>query len=103
MNTVNRKSSRDRFPFTEEDMADAFEEVLTSRRGIPGIGRLSRAFREIDCHRGRPDFIGVVRGTGGFLKGKGVRAKFAASLIISFLHAKAPRSTEYLRVNSGLS
>jgi hypothetical protein len=100
--TSERRKSR-RFPFTEEEMANAFEQLLKSRRSLPGVGRLSRIFREIDCHRGRPDFIALARGTTRFLGGKGISAKFSGSLVMSFLHDRAPRSLAHLSEHSGLS
>lgn len=84
-------------------MADAFHELLSQRISLPGVGRLTRVFREIDCHRGRPDFIALAHGTSRFLKGKGVEAKAAGSLILSFLHSRSPRSLQYLAKHSGLS
>ncbi len=97
------KSTTRRFPFTEEEMADAFEQVLNSGQTLPGVGRLSRVFREVDCHRGRPDFIALARGTTSFLTGKSITLKFAGSLVMSFLHERAPRSLAYLCEHSGLS
>jgi len=95
--------TRRRFPFTEEEMADAFERLLKAGRALPGVGRLSRVFREVDCHRGRPDFIALARGTTRFLTGRSITLKFAGSLVMSFLHDRSPRSTAYLREHSGLS
>jgi hypothetical protein len=92
-----------RFPFTEEEMADAFERLLNAGRTLPGIGRFSRVFREVDCHRGRPDFVALAHGTTRFLTGRSVAVKFAGSLVMSFLHEHAPRSLDYLRKHSGLS
>lgn len=103
MKTVDRPRPDCRPSFTEEDMADAFERLLTSRGSIPGVGRLTRVFREVDCHRGRPDFIALAHGTSRLLIGKSIAAKAAGSLLMSFLHSGAPRSTAYLVKQSGLS
>lgn len=102
---VNRKSwtTACRFPFTEEEMADAFERLLKADRALPGVGRFSRIFREVDCQRGRPDFVALVHGTTRFLVGKSISVKFAGSLLMSFLHERAPRSLAYLSQHSGLS
>lgn len=89
--------------FSEEEMANAFKRVLKTNKHLPGIGRLSRVFREVDCHRGRPDFIALSRGSTRFLMGKSVTLKFAGSLVMSFLHERSPRSTAYLCEHSGLS
>lgn len=103
MITMQSTATVSRPSFTEEDMADAFERLLTTGSSIPGIGRLTRVFREIDCHRGRPDFIALAHGTSRFLTGKTIAAKAAGSLLMSFLHHRAPRSAAYLARHSGLS
>jgi hypothetical protein len=77
--------------------------LLKTGRTLPGVGRLSRVFREIDCHRGRPDFIALGRGSTRFLTGKSITLKFAGSLVMSFLHGRAPRSVGYQCRHSGLS
>jgi hypothetical protein len=100
--TITATTSR-RFPYTEEEMADAFERFLKTGRTLPGVGRLSRIFREVDCQRGRPDFVALARGSTRFLSGKSISAKFSGSLVLSFLHERAPRSLAYLSDHSGLS
>jgi hypothetical protein len=104
MNAKTTKSTTvRRFPFTEEEMADAFECVLNAGKTLPGVGRFSRVFREVDCHRGRPDFVALARGTTRFLAGKSITVTFAGSLVMSFLHERAPRSLAYVCEHSGLS
>jgi hypothetical protein len=104
MKLKNKKSiSIRRFEFTEEEMADAFECLLKAGKTLPGIGRFSRVFREVDCQRGRPDFVALAHGTTRFLAGKSITVKFAGSLVLSFLHERSPRSTAYLCEQSGLS
>src|SRR3954469_1820161 len=102
MNTKSTKAVSLRFPYTEEEMANAFERLLKKGRTLPGVGRLSRVFREVDCQRGRPDFVALARGSTRFLTGKSIGAKFAGSLLLSFLHERAPRSLSYLSEHSGL-
>jgi hypothetical protein len=92
-----------RFPFTEEEMADAFERLLTTGKTLDGVGRFSRVFREVDCQRGRADFVALAYGTTRFLTGKDINIKFAGSLLLSFLHERAPRSLAYLRDRTGLT
>lgn len=84
-------------------MADAFECLLKTGKTLPGVGRFSRVFREVDCHRGRPDFVALARGTTRFLAGKSITVKFAGSLVMSFFHERAPRSLSYVCEHSGLS
>lgn len=84
-------------------MADVFERLLKAGRTLRGVGRFSRVFREVDRHRGRPDFVALAHGTTRFLAGRDITVKFAGSLVISFLHERAPRSLAYLCERSGLS
>ena len=97
------KSTKRSFCFTEKQMADAFERLLRDGRPLPGLGSFARVFREVDCQRGRPDFIALARGTGRFFSGKGIALKFAGSLVLSFLHNCAPRSAKYLQGHTGLT
>lgn len=103
MKRIPRPVSRSSASYTEEEMADAFEELLSRGTTIPGIGRLTRVFREIDCHRGRPDFIALAHGTSRLLTGRSIEAKSAGSLLMSFLHFSSPRSITYLATQSGLA
>jgi hypothetical protein len=104
MNMRTRVATADRrFPFTEEEMADAFEHLLRTSKALPGVGRFSRVFREVDCQRGRADFVALAHGTTRFLTGKNINIKFAGSLLLSFLHERAPRSLAYLCESSGLT
>lgn len=92
-----------RFPYTEEQMAGAFEQLMLAKRGLPGVGRISKVFREIDCQQGRPDFIALVGRKHRFLNGNTVSLKLAGSLVLSFLHESAGRTPAYLCEHSGLS
>jgi hypothetical protein len=103
MRRTSAPTKRRRFSFTEDEMADAFERLLRSGRSLPGVGRLSRIFREVNCQRGRPDFIALAYGSTRFLTGESISAKFSGSLLLSFLHERAPRSLAYLSKHSGLS
>jgi len=83
-----KEITKRRFDYTEEDMADAFQQFMEAERGLPGIGRFSRVFREIDCQQGRPDFIALSRSQKKFLKGKSISVKLAGSLVLSLLHVQ---------------
>jgi hypothetical protein len=91
------------FSYSEEEMADAFQQFMNEKRGLPGIGRFSRVFREIDCQQGRPDFIALSRTHKKFLTGNTITVKLAGSLVLSLLHENAMRTPEYLARHSGLS
>lgn len=92
-----------RFDYSEEEMGDAFERYVLAHRGLPGIGRFSKVFREVDCQQGRPDFIAVAGRRDRFLNGNAVSLKLAGSLVLSFLHEGAARTPAYLCEHSGLS
>ncbi len=100
--TTTKKRAR-RFDYTEEQMADAFERFMLAKRGLPGVGRLSKVFREVDCQQGRPDFIALAGRKRRFLNGNTVSLKLAGSLVLSFLHEGAARTPAYLCEHSGMS
>ncbi len=99
---VRRKPIR-RFPYTEEQMAVAFERFIVAKCGLPGVGPISKIFREINCQQGRPDFVAIVGRKKRFLNGDTVSLKLAGSLVLSFLHEGAGRTPGYLCEHSGLS
>lgn len=90
-----------KFAYTEEEMGDAFQRRLRSRTALPGMRRFARIFREVDCQRGRPDFVGVslerrlpvriAKGVGGF----------ATAAVLSLLKPESPRRLEYVVRHSG--
>lgn len=84
-------------------MADAFERFIVDKRGLPGVGRISKIFREINCQQGRPDFVAIIGRKRRFLNGNRVSLKLAGSLVLSFLHEGAGRTPAYLCEHSGLS
>jgi len=71
INSVSSSSTR-RFAYTEEEMGHAFEKLLTTKSGINGIGPFNRVFREVNCQRGRPDFIAFKSGRSNFYLEKGL-------------------------------
>jgi hypothetical protein len=89
--------------YNEEEMGNAFQLRLKSRRPLQGLGRFSRVFREVDCQRGRPDFVGI-----SFMRrqritdGRSV-AGFATATVLSLLKPESPRRVEYLVKHSGFS
>jgi len=104
--TMNRSDSSNttrRFAFSEEEMADAFEKRLLDDIGIIGIGHFSRVFREVNCQRGRPYFIAFKCGCSDFLYAESMKLKYSGSLVLSFLHQRAPRTPAYLAAQSGLT
>lgn len=82
--------------YTEEQMADAFESRLLSRRPLTSIGRFSQVFREVDCHRGRPDFVGISSRRAADKLGHHGRHSIATARLLSLLRKRSPRSLESL-------
>lgn len=87
--------------YTEEQMGDAFLERLTSRRGLPGVGRFTNVYREVDCQRGRPDFVGVKFAKKRLLLNSQRIGGFAVAAILSILKPQSPRRLEYLVGRTG--
>ncbi|MGE0481707.1 MAG: hypothetical protein AB7Q17_14675 [Phycisphaerae bacterium] len=98
-----RAEPSSRFDYTECEMADAFERFVLGKRGLPGVGRVSKLFREVSCQQGRPDFVALMGPKHRFLKGSTVSLKLAGSIVLSLLHEGAGRTSAYLCEHSGLS
>lgn len=95
-------------PFTERDMADAFEASLRNQRGPAGFPRFTVVFREVACRQGVPDLVAASGQLPCCRVSAGLReaARFSAGSTISLLallKRSAPRSLAYLREASGLS
>ena len=98
-----KTSYRTRFGYTENEMADAFMELLRSSEGLPGIGPFDSVYREVLCHQGRPDFITLRNKEGG----QPVRLPESTGLvgpsILTILKPKAPRTLGFLITHSEFS
>jgi len=82
--------------YTEDEMATVFEHRLRSRRSLRGIGRFSKIFREVECHRGRPDFVGIIsRGKPNELRHQSSH-NVASARVLSLLKKRSPRSLSSL-------
>jgi len=90
-----------RFPYSEEEMGDAFLRRLRSRTALPGLGRFARVFREVDCERGQPDFVGLSFSQRRPLPSGHSISGFATATVLSLLKAESPRRLEYLVAQSG--
>lgn len=90
-----------KFPYTEEQMGDAFLKRLTSRSGLPSVGRFTKVFREVDCQRGRPDFVGITFAKKRpLLNSQGIGG-FAVAAVLSLLKPRSPRRLEYMVSRTG--
>jgi len=97
------ESNVSRLDFSEEDMANAFERRLRSRRPLLGMGRFSQIFREVDCRRGRPDFIGIASPSVPQPISRPSQHNLATSSLLSLLKARSPRTRTWLERQTGLS
>lgn len=95
--------SNSRFGFSEEDMANAFLNLLRSRNGLPEIGSFDGIYREISCRQGRPDFIALRNlSDQETLSFPGVTG-FVGPSILSILKPIAPRTLDFIVSHSEFS
>lgn len=95
--------SNHRFGFSEADMANAFQNLLQSHKGLPEIGAFDGIYREISCRQGRPDFIALrnlsEQGTFSFPRVAGL----VGPSILSILKPIAPRTLDFIVSHSEFS
>jgi biotin operon repressor len=85
-----------RFRYSEDDMAQAFQRLLLSENGLPGVGVFNAIYREISCRQGRPDFIAL-----RFISPPETRKHISVNglvcpAILQNLKPRAPRTLDYL-------
>ena len=84
------------FGYSEEEMAQAFQRLLLSENGLPGVGCFDAIYREISCGQGRPDFIALrYKSPSDQRKSINVHG-FVGPAILQNLKPKAPRTLDYL-------
>lgn len=91
----NRTSSSP-FGYSEEEMAQAFQRVLLSESGLPGVGCFSAIYREISCRQGRPDFIALRYEFSSYHRDNLNVPGLVGPAILQNLKPKAPRTLDYL-------
>ncbi len=95
--------SSSNFGFSEADMADAFQNLLQSHKGLPEIGSFDGIYREISCRQGRPDFIALRNlsepGNLSFPRTSGL----VGPSILSILKPIAPRTLDFIILHSEFS
>lgn len=90
------KCRQSRFAFSEEEMADTFQNMLQSQGGLPEIGIFDGIYREINCRQGRPDFI-ALRYLTDFKECLLTHISgFVSPLILSLLKPTSPRTLNYI-------
>lgn len=77
-------------------MAQAFQRLLLSEKGLPYVGVFSAIYREISCQQGRPDFI-ALRYTSSSEVGEHMNVRgLVGPAILQRLKPAAPRTIDYL-------
>lgn len=84
------------FGFNENEMADAFQGLLSSPGGLPGIGTFDEIYREIDCRQGRPDFITLRNNSSSLDLNSFEHVGLVGAYLLSLLKPAAPRTLQYL-------
>jgi hypothetical protein len=95
--------SSSRFGFSEAEMAETFQKVLSSPNGLPKIGVFDGIYREISCRQGRPDFIALRWKNGSHEDCFPSTLGFVGASIIGLLKPKAPRTLNYIERHSEFS
>lgn len=91
-----KRTSSSPFSYSEEEMAQAFERLLLSENGLPGVGVFGEIYREISCRQGRPDFV-ALRYTSNLERHNEVNVPgFVGPAILQNLKPNAPRTFNYL-------
>ncbi|MDP8239657.1 MAG: hypothetical protein P9X24_11260 [Candidatus Hatepunaea meridiana] len=88
---------------TELQMGDAFQKLLSSSEGLPGIGTFGGVYREVNCQQGRPDFIALRTKEDSPVELLPHSIGYVGSSILSVLKPNAPRTLEYLLSHSEYS
>lgn len=96
MAAFTKRTSSSQFAYTEDEMARAFQDVLQSQEGLPGVGVFDAVYREVSCRQGRPDFIGLRYISCVGLRGNLSVPGFVGPSVLHNLKPKAPRTLEYL-------
>lgn len=91
----DNRVSRSPFGYTEEEMAQAFQHLLLSENGLPGVGCFGAIYREISCRQGRPDFIALRYKSPEQQNSINVPGLIGPAILQS-LKPKAPRIFDYL-------
>lgn len=89
--------------YSEAEMAWAFKSALTSRRGLPGVGPVWKAFEEVQATRGRPDFVAIVRPPEKRLRRQSSSLNMAACSVLESLYSRRALSISTLSLRSGIS
>lgn len=91
---------KSRFGYTEEQMANAFQELLLSHGGLPGVGVFDSIFRELSCRQGRPDFIGLRYLSPPTTSIISPVSGIVAPSILNLLKPSSPRTLDYIILHS---
>jgi len=96
-------TSETRFGYSEQQMADAFLELLRSPGTLPVIGPFDGIYREVSCSHGRPDFIALRNKTGCEIKPLPKTTGLVDASILGLLTSSSPRTLKYIMQKSEFS
>lgn len=92
----SKRTSSSSFSYSEAEMAEAFQRLLLSENGLPGVGRFGAIYREISCCQGRPDFIALRFKSSSDQRNSISAPGLVGPAILQNLKPKAPRTFDYL-------
>ena len=92
----SKRTSSPQFGYSEEEMAQAFQRLLISENGLPGVGCFGAIYREISCRQGRPDFIALRYKSSSDQRNSINVPGLVGPAILQNLKPKAPRTFDYL-------
>ncbi|GAI96155.1 unnamed protein product, partial [marine sediment metagenome] len=92
----SKRTSSSPFGYSEEKMAQAFQRLLMSENGLPGVGCFGAIYREISCRQGRPDFIALRYKSCSDQRISINVPGLVGPAILQNLKHKAPRTLDYL-------
>lgn len=95
----SKRTSSSQFGYSEEEMARAFQRLLLSENGLPGVGCFDAIYREISCRQGRPDFIALRYKIPSDMHNDINAPGIVGPAILQILKPKAPRTFDYLVSN----
>ena len=92
----SKRTSSSPFGYSEEEMAQAFQRLLLSENGLPGVGCFGAIYREISCRQGRPDFIALRYKSSSDQRHSINVPGIVGPAILQSLKPKASRTFDYL-------
>ncbi len=87
--------------FSEKDMADAFQVLASSKKGLPGIGGFWRVFREVASCHGRPDFVCLRRNSSSDYFPSSSKLGLVGASVMASLNGSTGQTLEMIQQKTG--